>query len=123
MALPFIRHLIGYGRYTLFLPDPWLCDGQVRDLFPNRIISYLRMGEFLWVHQLISLDGWQLPPPTCSDLISLWQMVENEICPQPLFANEIVWIMEENGQFSLKSAHSTVSQLTSWVKPPLGWRM
>lgn len=69
---------------THFLSDQWLQDGRVRDLFPTRIDYDLCKGESLWVQQFTSHDGWQVPPPTSSDLIYIWQMVQNEVPPEPL---------------------------------------
>lgn len=66
------------------------------------------MGLDVKVHQFIQDDEWKFPTPTSNALIDIFHSIPNEIQPWPNFTDEIVWIPEEQGQFTLKSAYKLV---------------
>lgn len=63
----------------------------------------------------ISTFGWLLPPHTSGDLTTLWgNKTHNGIIhPKPSFSDEVVWIPEEHGNFTLNSAYAVVLNLGS----------
>ena len=93
MVLPDIRHLIGEGRATNLWSDPWMQDGDIRDMY---------------FHGIISKNGWLFPPTTSRDLKTLCATIEAESQPEPLFFYEIEWTLDEHGNFTLKSAYAKI---------------
>ena len=90
MGLLDIWHLIGDGRATNLGPDPWMQDGYIRDMY---------------FHRIISPNGWPFPPTTSRDLKTLCAKIQAEIQPEPLFFYEIVWTLDEHGNFTLNSEY------------------
>ena len=65
----------------------------------------LGMGADIWVSRFILNGGWHFPSPRSTVLMDIFHHIPHEIQPWNAFDDEIVWILEENEFFSLKSAY------------------
>lgn len=68
--------------------------------------------------RLIGNGGWNLPTPTSGDLITTWGIIRHEVGPVTQFTDEVVWILEDHGSFSLKSPHLAISGFQSNHRVP-----
>jgi len=119
LALPHIKFLLGNGHTTHFWTNPWLPGRRLRDCFGSRTMYDLGLGKDLRVSTFIVHGGWHLPPPTSATLMDIFHLIPIECQPWPEFGDEIVWTLEEEGFFSLKSAYKLVcsipNQQLSWT--------
>ena len=100
--------LIGNGQITNFWTDPWLNGGRLKDRYGEREIYALGMGADIMVSRFLHNNCWHLPRPTTNALKDIFQGIPSEIVPWPMFDDEIVWTLEEQGHFSLKSSYKLI---------------
>lgn len=83
----------------------------------------LGLGVAVMVHLLIVNQMWEFSIPTSNSLRDIFRDIQEEIQPQCEFDDEIVWILEEDGHFTLKSTYHIVTgncdQNLQWA--PLIW--
>ena len=79
--------------------------------------ALLGMGSSVKVGQYFTNGTWNLRLPSSADLILSRHKIINKIEPAKFFFNQVVWIAENNGRFSLKSAYNYVHHLHLYVQP------
>lgn len=71
------------------------------------------MGADIKVSQFIQNEGWNLPTPTSNNLMDIVEIIPAEIQPWVKFEDEIVWTLEDQGKFTLKSSYNYICNLSS----------
>lgn len=80
-------------------------------------MSALGKGSDVKVSQFFTNVTWNLPLPSSVDLILAWHNIINKIEPAKNFPDQVVWIAENNGKFSLKSAYYYAHHHHLYVQP------
>ena len=60
------------------------------------------------MHRFIANHAWLFPVPTSNALMDIFREIPLEIQPLYDFDDEVVWTLEEDGNFTLKSAYCMV---------------
>ena len=92
-----------------FWTDPWLNGGRLKDRYGDRAIYDLCLGVDVIVHQFSVDHNWNFPLPRSYALMDIFQNITKEIQPQYEFDDELVWTLEQEGNFTLKFAYCLVS--------------
>ena len=112
VALPHIKFLIGNGHLMKLWINPWLNGGLLKDCYGAQAVYNTGMSTNIRVSFFLQHDGWNFPSPTTNELMDIYWAIPNEIAPWREFDNEIVWTLEDQGQFSLKSAYKLISNIS-----------
>lgn len=89
--LPFVHHMIGDGKSTSFLLDPWLPCGRLIYKFGGRAVYDLGLGKDIAVSSFISNGSWRFPHPSSLQLIDIHKIILEAPLPSPSFSDEIIW--------------------------------
>lgn len=93
--------------------------GRLIEIVGNRGEYNLGMGLDILVSRFVGDNCWNLPPPTSRNLMSAWVLKNAHIAPTSQFHDEIVWILEDFGNFSIKSEYDALSGFTN--QSPIPW--
>ena len=123
MAKNHVKNFIANGHVTKFWTDPWLNGGWLKDCYGDRAIYEMGLGADVNVQPLIHDGNWRFPVPTSNTLMEIFQKFPQKVEPWSDFDDEVVWTLEDNGKFTLKSAYKMVCNLTNQTLtwPSLIW--
>lgn len=75
--LQHIQLKVGNGRNFNLWYDPWVNGKSINDLAGDRIREVLGLSHNLHVSHFISDGSWNLPPPTCPEMLTLWPIIQD----------------------------------------------
>lgn len=105
-------HCVGNGANTLFCLDPWLKTGFILlEQYGYRPIYDLCLGPYVKVCNFIRNGGWVMVASSCKIKSSFRHLGNDPEFAAPILEteDEIVWIADESGVFSIASCVKALS--------------
>ena len=110
-----ISFTISNGVDTSFFYDPWINGKSIYSMYGDRVREALGVNHSLPCASFITNGTWNLPPPTCPEMLTLWPLIEHI----PLTAHQHDSIQWKHGTFSTKNVWGLIrhqEQKVVWWK-------